>query len=339
MLYLFFAGCGGTREPKAFSADEMPSVYLEKDLGAVTPGTTHEVEFAVENASNFDWRVGGVTSTCRCLASDTAPRVMPQGTISKYPISLKIGAGTGNIDQVMRVGFENRSGLVVMQIKTKVRTPLYLPHKVIRINATGGDQQPMWACVENWSSESWSGIELAPSQPWLHVTSQPMQLQAENAVLPLNSPLQVRQIWVLSISAAPPNDLVGDFHESIRVQSVESRHDETLQVEVHRSHPISAQPRALILSRKTGSQIPTDSLTLSAHLRPSTSSTITSFRVRSTTTDLPGGCDVQVRGEGPEQQLEVTIPWSVAHAGVDARVAIQFEQGIPDLILPVLGRL
>ncbi len=334
-----FAGCSGTRERKAVSADEMPSVYLEKDLGAVSPGTTHAVEFAIDNTSGFDWRVGGVTTTCRCMVSDAAPKVILKSAISKFPISLKIGAGTGNIDQVLRVGFENRSGLVVMQVKTKVRTPLYLPHNEIRINATGGEKQPIWVRVENWSNELWSGIELAPSKPWLLVTSLPLDLQAENTALPLNSELQLRQIWVLSITADPPSDQVGDLHESISIQSVKPQHNGTLKVEIHRSHPISAQPQALIVSGKAGSQIPANPLTLSAQLRPATSSVITSFRVRSTSTDLPMGCEVRVMGEGSEQQLNVTIPLNVAKAGVDGRVEIQFEEGLPDLILPVLGRL
>ncbi len=328
------SGCQQSDEPKEALSKPKPT-YLAKDIGVVRTGTKHEVEFEIENLSDLDWTLRDISKSCRCVVADPLPKLILKQSSAKIRLTIEAGDESGDYDRMIRLDYVNRPGQLILMAKTRMRAPLYVTCRELHLPpSTSSGVIQAAARVENWSDENWSDLEVTPSVDWIKVALSP-------GVVPTipseQLGLRMRQAWEITVTAEPPGHVFGPIIQSVVIRAEGTDLVKTVPVAGVRPHPVSAQPPALIVKRANPLANSSDGQTLLAKLiMPSTSSR-QSFQVLSATGTLPDGCVVSwEQVSETETRLEVLIPTQVS-GGVNGRVVVRFADGLPDLVVPVVG--
>ncbi len=346
-------GCYGQPPAAVFLADSnedqpVPSVQpvnesqnsqplrLSKDLGVVRTSTKHEVEFEIPNQSDSDWTLRDVTKTCRCVVAEPLPQIIKAKSSAKLKLTIEAGETSGDFDRQVRLNFTNRSGPVVLEVKTRMRTPLYVSCRELRFPASppGGAVQAT-ARVENWSDTNWKSLEVVPSVDWIQAKVMLARVPESSSEVP---GLRMRQMWDITLSATPPPEVTGTITQSVVVRAVGSDYSKTLPAVGERPHPVISRPPALIVSRGSSAVGRSGSgQKLIAKLSLPQTSHAQRFQILSVSGTLLDGCEIRFdQISETAASVEVAIPPSKS-GGISGRVVVKFADGVPDLVIPVAG--
>ena len=313
---------------------------FSKDLGTVRTGTKHEVEFEIPNPSDSDWALRDITKTCRCVVAGPLPQIIRKQSSAKLKLTIEAGETSGGFDRQVRMNFIKGAGPhvlpVVLEVKTRMRTPLYVSCRELRFpSSPPGVTTQASARVENWSDANWAALEVIPSVDWIHARIEPSNVPANVEEGP---GLRVKQAWNIIFTAQPPPEVTGKTSQSVVIKAVGADFSKTLPTVGECPHPVVSRPPALIVSRGTSTVASSsEGQTFVATLSLPLTSPAKRFQVLSVTGKLLDGCEIRVEQVSEtEARVEVVIPPSKT-GGISGRVVVQFADGIPDLMIPVAG--
>ena len=313
---------------------------ISKDLGVVRTGSKHEVEFEITNPSESDWTLRDITKTCRCVVADPLPQIIRKQSSAKLKLTIEAGQASGDFDRQVRMNFIHGTGPhvlpVVLEVKTRMRTPLYVSCRELRFPPSPpGAVVQSTARIENWSDAKWESIEVIPSVDWIQAHIDPPDTPAIHTETP---GLHVQQTWNILFTASPPPEVTGTITQSVIIRAVGAEESTLLRVVGECPHPVVSRPPALIVSRAApAAGISGDGKTLVATLSLPLNSPAKRFQVLSVTGKQLDSCEIRFEQVSEtEARVEVVIP--PRHSGgVSGRVVVKFADGIPDLMIPVAG--
>ncbi len=323
-------------EPPSGSLAPPKPLRIFRDLGTVRTGTQHDVEFEIQNPSDVDWTLRDITKTCRCVVAEPLPQIIRKQSSARMKLTIQAGEASGDFDRQVRLNFTNRPGPVVLEVKTRMRTPLYISRRELRFpSSPPGTSTQAIVRVENWSDANWEALEVIPSVDWIQAHIEPPDAPAIASEVP---GLYMQQAWSVIFTAHPPLELTGILTSSIVIRAVGAEDSQALPALIERPHPVISRPPALIVSRGAPAvESSGDEKTLVAKLSLPLTSPAKTFQVLSVTGKQLDGCEMRFEQTSPtEARVQVVIP-SGHTGGISGRVVVQFAEGIPDLIIPVAG--
>ena len=312
------------------------SLRLSKDLGVVRTGTKQEVEFEISNPSDTDWTLHDMTKICRCVVAEPLPQIIKSKSSAKLKLTIEAGETSGNFDRQVRLNFTNCPGPVVLEVKTRVRAPLYVSSRELRFpRSAPGQTIRATARVENWSDANWESLKVTPSVDW-------MQAQATSSAVPKTegpeAGLHMKQMWDITLTGNPPPEVTGTISQSIAIKANGADFSITLPAIGERPHPVVSRPPALIVSRR-----PTDvassgtGQTFFAAIQIPPTSHAKTFQITSATGIQLDGFEISFEQTSQsEARVQVVIPAGQS-GGISGRVVVKFADGLPVLVIPVAG--
>ncbi len=310
-------------------------IQLYKDLGVVLTGTKHDVEFEIVNSSDVDWVFHDMVKSCRCVVAEPIPALIPKNGSAQLRMTIDAGPNSGDSDRMIRLNYTNCPGQIVLNVKTRMRTPLYVSCRELRFPpSTPGTTIQATARVENWSDTKWESLEVQPSVDWMQATATPTTTWVLADEVP---GLRMQQMWDLTVTANPPHEVTGSIVQSVALRAIGASEVKTLPVVGERPHPVASRPPALIVSRGMQPEAASAGRMLVATLTLSATSSAKSFIILSTTGTRLDGCEISFEQvSDTEARVEVVSP-STRSGGISGHVVVKFAHGLPDLVIPVAG--
>lgn len=345
--FVFFWGCNGQPPAAIFLHDDPPSqpiatvanselnetLQISKDLGVVSTSKKLDVEFEIANPSDLDWSLLEIKTTCRCVLAEPPQIIKAKGS-AKFKLTIDTGLKSGDFDRQVRLNFTNRPGPVVLEVKTRMRTPLYASHPELHFpRSVPGETIKATTRIENWSETHWDSLEMTPSVDWMQVHVSPLAVPEDGQ----KTGLHMKQMWELSVSANPPPEVTGTITQTVNIKANRTEYTSTLRTFAERPHPIVSRPHALVVSRMPVAGESASERTIVASLQIPTTSPAKRFQILSAVGVQLDGCEIRFeQASSTEAKVHVIIP-STQSGGINGHVVVAFADGLPTLVIPVAG--
>ncbi|XZE18155.1 DUF1573 domain-containing protein [Pirellulaceae bacterium SH449] len=146
---------------------------VEHDFGFIVAGSNVHHTFEITNDTNETWTIVETRSDCTCTVAKLAKNVIPPNETLEIVVGFNAPDSPSN--DVRKVGFfleKKSSDPILLLVKARVRKKLNVSSVDLGVHSVGtGERRPVFFDVENFSKESWDGINIESDCRWFSGTA------------------------------------------------------------------------------------------------------------------------------------------------------------------------